>query len=86
MSKDYLPTDIPMMSYTVVFKNEKYELQIRVLKMYENQSDPTVNVWDLGENEEIAQSRATTILESYAKGLEHVQEQVRSVFAEQEDA
>ncbi len=70
----------PMVSYSVSYsKKDGYNLAVKV-------HGKTVNAWNLGMNEEIAQSKTTTILNSYMNGLEYVQDQVRAVFAEQEDA
>ena len=57
----------------------EYVLQIKV-------PDKSVNEWTLGLNEEIAKSKVSTIINSYSQGLEYVQEQVRTAFAEQEEA
>ena len=67
--------DEPLMSYSVSHsKKDGYNIAVKV-------HGKTVNVWNLGDNEEIAQSKTATILDSYSKGLEYVQEQVRAVFA-----
>lgn len=67
------------MDYTVTQTPEGFIIKVRV-------PERTVNEWNLGFNEEVAQSKAATIVETYRKGLEFVQDQVRSVFSEQEDA
>ena len=72
--------DEPMMVYSVSHsKKNGYSLAVKVI-------GDTVNVWNLGDNEEIAQSKTSTILTAYTRGLAHVQEEVRRVFAEAEDA
>jgi len=69
--------DEPLMSYSVSHsKKDGYSIAVKA-------HGSTVNVWNLGHNEEIAQSKTVTILDSYSKGLEYVQEQVRAVFEEE---
>lgn len=63
-----------LMSYSVN-KNEK-GVYVLTVKAHGN----SVNEWDLGTNEEIAQSKTTTIVSSYTKGMEFVQSQVRDIF------
>ena len=45
----------------------------------------SVNEWELGIDEVSAKSRVSTILSSYTKGLEFVQEEVRRLFSEEAD-
>ncbi len=68
--------DEPLMSYSVSHR-KKYGYSIAV-----KAHGKTVNVWNLGHNEEIAQSKSTTIVETYLKGLEFVQSEVRKTFEE----
>ena len=71
--------ETPLVSYKVV-KNDDGEFFIGV-KVH----GQTVNEWNLGNNEEIAQSKSKTIIDTYLKGLEFVQQQVRTAFTEAED-
>ena len=73
---DNLPVAIPLMEYTVIHtKAEGFELQVKV-------HGQSVNSWNFGFNEEIAQSKTATVIDAYARGLEFVQEQVRNTFEE----
>lgn len=75
-----LPVAIPLAEYTVIHtKAEGFELQVKV-------HGKSVNSWNFGFNEEIAQSKTATVIDAYARGLEFVQEQVRHTFAEEEEA
>ena len=56
----------------------EYEISIGV-------SGGTINTWSLGHDEAVAKGKVSTILDSYMKGLEFVQGEVRKVFAEEED-
>ena len=77
MSKDIIEVEDVMMGYKVVNRNGDYVLEVKV-------PFNSVNEWNLGKNEEIAKSKVSTILTSYSQGLEYVQEQVRAVFAAEE--
>ncbi len=44
----------------------------------------TINTWSLGFDEAVAKGKVATILDSYVRGLEFIQEQVRSIFTEEE--
>ena len=71
--------DEPLMSYSVSHsKKDGYKISVKA-------HGQSVNSWSLGHNEEIAQSKTSTIISSYTKGLEYVQEQVRTAFAEEEE-
>ena len=48
--------------------------------------DKSTNEWNLGKDEGIAKGKVQTVLSAYAEGLEYVQEQVRTAFANQEEA
>ena len=75
----YIVKDEPLMSYSVSYsKKDGYSIAVKA-------HGKTVNVWNLGHNEEIAQSKTSTIVDTYLKGLEFVQENVRGVFAEESD-
>ncbi len=71
--------DTPIMSYKVV-QNDEGEYVVGVVL-----HGQTVNEWTLGMNEEVAQSKARTIIDTYVRGLEQVQQQVREIFAQEED-
>jgi len=47
--------------------------------------DKSTNEWNLGSDEGIASGRVKTVLMAYADGLEYVQEQVRTAFADREE-
>ncbi len=67
------------MSYSVSnSKKDGYKVSVKV-------HGRTVNTWSLGHNEEIAQSKTTTIVETYLNGLEFVQDNVRDIFTEESD-
>jgi len=69
--------DEPLMSYSVSHsKKDGYSIAVKA-------HGKTINAWNLGMNEEIAQSKTLTILDSYSRGLEFVQNQVREVFAKE---
>ncbi len=68
----------PLMSYSVKQTEEGYICTVKA-------HGQSVNEWNLGLNEEIAQSKVATIVDSYTKGLEYVQSQVRGIFSEQEE-
>jgi len=68
-----------MMEATVELIDGDYILKVGV-------QDKSTNEWNLGSDEQIAKGKVQTVLNSYADGLEYVQEQVRAVFAEQSDA
>ena len=46
----------------------------------------SINEWNFGLNEEVAQSKTMTVIQSYTRGLEFVQSQVRGIFEEVEDS
>lgn len=72
-------TDEPLMSYSVSFsKKDGYKVAVKA-------HGKTVNSWDLGHNEEIAQSRVKHLVDTYLQGLEFVQDQVRTIFADAEE-
>jgi len=76
--KDTLPKEVPLMEYTVVHtEKDGFELQVKV-------HGQSVNSWNFGFNEEIAQTKTATVISAYTRGLEFVQEQVRHSFAEEE--
>jgi len=66
--------EVVMMEATVEKTDEGYILKIRV-------PDKSVNEWNLGLEEDVAKGKVATVLDTYAQGLEYVQEQVRGVFA-----
>jgi len=68
--------DEPLMSYSVEKTEEGYITSVKV-------HGKSVNSWNLGLNEEVAQSKTSTIIETYTNGLEFVQENVRNVFAKE---
>jgi len=68
-----------MMEATVELIAGDYILMVSV-------QDKSTNEWNLGSDEVIAKGKVQTVLNSYADGLEYVQEQVRAVFAQQEEA
>jgi hypothetical protein len=68
----------PLMSYKVIETEEGFICSVRA-------HGKSVNEWNLGKNEEIAQAKTATIIDSYEKGLEYVQSQVRTIFAEEEE-
>lgn len=68
----------PLMSYSIEQTTEGYICRVKA-------HGQSVNEWNLGLNEEVAQSKTSTIIDSYTKGLEYVQSQVRTIFTEQED-
>ena len=69
-----------LMSVKVVVKEDgEYAIRVKV-------DGGSINEWSLGMDETIAKGKVQTILNSYVQGLEFVQEEVRKVFAEQEDA
>ena len=80
-----------LMSYKVTkSKLGIFEVAVKVVKFSadaegEIYPDGTVNTWSLGLNEEIAKSKVKTIIDSYLKGLEFVQSEVRRVFVEEEE-
>ena len=78
MSKEIV-AETALMSYKVEQVEEEYIIKVTV-------HGKSVNEWTLGTNEEIAQSKAKTLVDTYMNGLEYVQEQVRNVFAEQENS
>lgn len=74
----FIVKDEPLMSYSVSHsKKDGFSISVKA-------HGKTVNVWSLGHNEEIAQSKATTIVDTYLKGMEFVQNNVRGVFSEAE--
>ncbi len=64
----------PLMDYSVVQTSEGYILKVKVLER-------TVNEWNLGLNEEVAQAKASTLVETYRNGLEFLQNQVREIYS-----
>lgn len=68
----------PLMSYSVNQTEDGYIITVKA-------HGRTVNEWNLGFNEEVAQSKTATIVETYLNGLEFVQNQVRDVFAQAEE-
>ena len=68
-----------MMEATVELIDGDYILKVGV-------QDKSTNEWNLGSDEAIAKGKVQTVLNSYAEGLEYVQEQVRAVFAQQEES
>lgn len=64
----------PLMDYSVTQTAEGYILKVRVFER-------TVNEWNLGLNEEVAQSKASTLIEMYRDGLEFLQDQVRETYS-----
>lgn len=65
------------------YKVEKNELGEFVCQVKAH--GQSVNEWNLGLNEEIAQSKTATIIDSYTKGMEYIQSQVRTIFSEASD-
>ena len=65
---------------TEVIRNTDGEYVIKVIV-----SGGSINEWSLGHDEAIAKGKVSTILGSYMNGLEFVQEEVRKVFAQEED-
>ncbi len=43
----------------------------------------STNEWSFGMDEQIAKGRTATVLDAYAKGMEFIQEQVRTAFDEE---
>lgn len=68
----------PIMSYNVTKTQEGFIVSVKL-------HGKTVNEWNMGLNEEIAQSKATHLIDTYTKALELVQSDVRKIFAEEED-
>jgi len=81
----------PLMSFKIVKTEEgEFVMAVKVHKFSvdaegNTYADGTVNEWTLGLNEEIAQAKTKTIIDTYLKGLEFVQSEVRKVFANEED-
>ena len=69
-----------LMSVKVVVKEDgEYAIRVKV-------DGGSINEWSLGMDEAVAKGKVQTILNSYVQGLEFVQEEVRKVFAEEEEA
>ena len=80
MADEQIEMEDTLMSVKVVVKpSGEYAIMVTA-------SGGTINEWSLGHDEAIAKGKVSTILSSYMKGLEFIQEQVRTVFAEQEEA
>ena len=80
-----------LMSYKVTKddKTGEIEVSVKVHKWSEDvdgnlYADGTVNTWNLGTDEDVAKGKVATIVDSYQKGLEFVQSQVRTIFEEVE--
>ncbi len=78
-----------LMSYKVELDKDtkEYSVSVKVHQWGEDADgnlypNGTVNTWNLGLNEEIAKSKVKTIVDTYLKGLEFVQSEVRRVFEE----
>ena len=67
----------PLMDFCVTQTSEGYILKVTALQR-------TVNEWNLGLNEEVAQSKASTLVEMYRNGLEFLQDQVRETYMAKE--
>ena len=81
-----------LMSYKVTKddKTGEIEISVKVHKWGEDvdgnlYADGTVNTWNLGTDEDVAKGKVATIVDSYQKGLEFVQSQVRTIFEEAEE-
>jgi hypothetical protein len=78
----------PMLDYKVTNnKDGEFEMAVKVLRFSEDADgnlypSGTVNTWNLGFNEEIAKTKVKTIVDTYLKGLEFIQSEVRKVFEE----
>jgi len=59
--------------YKVMETREGYVLTVKA-------EGGTVNEWNLGMDEALAKGKVSTIISTYQKGLEYLQEQVRTVF------
>jgi hypothetical protein len=66
--------EVVMMEAKVEVVDGEYILTIRV-------PNKSTNEWNLGLDEQIAKGKVVTVLDTYANGLEYVQEKVRGVFA-----
>lgn len=75
---DKIVDNQPLLDFSVTQTEKGYILKV---KAYQR----TVNEWNLGLNEEVAQSKASTLVEAYRNGLEFLQGQIRDIYAEKED-
>ena len=67
------------MSYSIAHsKKDGYKVSVKA-------HGKSVNTWSLGHDEAVAKGRVGSILDAYANGLEFTQEQVREIFAKEED-
>jgi len=81
MAEEIIELEDTLMGVQVVCKaSGEYAIRITV------NNGGSTNEWSLGFDEAIAKGKVGTILDSYIKGLEFVQEEVRKVFAEEEDS
>ena len=68
-----------MLMYKVMQNKGEFVLTIKA-------EGGTINEWTLGMDEGIAKGKVKTILDTYANGMEFLQEEVRKVFAKVESA
>ncbi len=75
-SPKYIVYEEPLMSYSVTQTSEGFIVAVKV-------HGKTVNEWNMGLNEEVAQSKATHLIDTYSRALDEVQSRVREIFAEE---
>ncbi len=79
MNNETIEMEDNLLKVKVVIKEDgEYAIQVIV-------DNGTINEWSLGHDEVVAKGKVQTILNSYMQGLEFLQEEVRKVFAQEED-